>query len=64
MPRNIALTRMATSRVGIESTVSATRISRLSIQPPKNPAIKPIVTPTAIETATAAKPMINDTRVP
>ena len=50
--RNTALTRIATSNVGIDSTVSPIRISRLSIRPPKKPAISPTVTPIVMASTT------------
>ena len=63
-PRKIALTRIATSNVGIDRTVSATRIRRLSTQPPMKPAARPIVTPISIDTTTLASPISSEIRVP
>ena len=63
-PRNTAETRIAISRVGIERTVSPSRISRLSMRPPWKPASRPTPTPISIETSTAAKPMMSEMREP
>ncbi|KAG1080755.1 hypothetical protein G6F40_015751 [Rhizopus arrhizus] len=55
---------MATRIVGMLNSVSPTRISALSIQPPKSPAANPTNRPIASDSTTVARPITSDMREP
>ena len=62
-PRKTART-MSSGRNGRASVASTRRISRLSIQPPKNPEITPSRPPTTMASVAARKPMASEIRAP
>ena len=68
LPKSVSfsavITIMKNRNAGKEYTISANRISRPSVQPPWNPANRPIVVPTSSVIAIGMKPTISEVRVP
>ena len=62
-PRTAAMP-MAKSRLGIDSMMSVTRMTRASTQPPNAPASRPTAMPTVAPMSVATTPTSRDCRAP